>query len=370
MTQSKRADARGSHERNDVDPVSDDKKLAALQRVAPGTELREALEYIIAASTGALIVIGDERAVDTLCNGGFPLGAPFTPQRLFELAKMDGAIILDDECTTVLRANVHLVPDPTLQTSETGMRHRTAERVSRQTKALVVSVSQRRDLVSLYLGGEKIILEAIHVALAKANQALQTLQRFRSRLDDSSERLTALEFDDAVSLGDIVNVLQTQLMVQRVAREVSRYVTELGSEGRLVSLQSEELTAGVEEDHVMLLRDYVAIAGTRKASLVRATLSQMTREQVLDDVALAQTLGYPAAADVLESHVVPRGYRVLRRIPMLPGTVSNRLVERFGSLAALLAASEAQLDDVDGVGLRRARAIRDGMRRIRGHSQM
>jgi diadenylate cyclase len=351
-----------------VDTIGEDIVLSALERVAPGTELRESLDYIISASTGALLVIGDAPAVDKLCNGGFVLNAPFTPQRLFELAKMDGAIILDAKCETIVRANVHLVPDPTLPTSETGMRHRTAERVSRQTSALVISVSQRRDLVSLYLGGDKVILEAIEVALAKANQALQTLQRFRVRLDDASSRLTTLEFDDAVTAGDVVSVLQAQLMVQRVAREVARYVTELGSEGRLVGLQAFELTAGVEEDHLTLLRDYVTDPAPRRASVVRAVLAQSTREQVLDEVSLAQTLGFTPSADVLEYHLAPRGYRVLRRIPMLPGTVANRLVERFGTLAALLQASEAQLDDVDGVGARRARAIRDGMRRLREHS--
>ncbi|HEX9093313.1 MAG TPA: DNA integrity scanning diadenylate cyclase DisA [Coriobacteriia bacterium] len=353
-----------------MDAFSDNRMLAALEAVAPGTELREALDYVIAANTGALVVLGDEAAVDRLCNGGFVLSSAFTPQRMFELAKMDGAIILDEGCTTILKANVHLVPDPKLPTSETGMRHRTAERVSRQTSALVISVSQRRDHVTLYRGGDKVLLEPIEVVLAKANQALMTLQRFRSRLDEASDRLTALEFDDAVTLGDAVSALQAQLMVQRVAREVGRYITELGREGRLVGLQSGELTASVEEDHMMLLRDYVVESGTRKASVVRSTLSLMTGEQVLDAVALAQTLGFPASGDVLEIHVRPRGYRVLRRIPMLPGTVANRLVDRFGSLAGLLEASEAQLDDVDGVGARRARAIRDAMHRIRRHSQM
>jgi diadenylate cyclase len=353
-----------------MEPLSDDIILSALERVAPGTELREALDYIIAANTGALLVIGDESAVDRISNGGFALSAPFTPQRLFELAKMDGAIILDSGCAVIVKANVHLVPDPSLPTSETGMRHRTAERVSRQTSALVISVSQRRDLVTLYTSGKKVILEAIEVALAKANQALQTLQRFRVRLDEASARLTALEFEDAVTVGDVVGVLQAQLMVQRVAREVGRYVTELGSEGRLVGLQADELTAGVEEDHLMLLRDYVAEPGPRRASIVRAVLAQSTREQILDEVALAQTLGFAPSADVLEYHVQPRGYRVLRRIPMLPSTVANRLVERFVTLAGLLEASEAQLDDVDGVGARRARSIRDGMRRIRAHSTL
>jgi diadenylate cyclase len=353
-----------------MEAAAEDKMLDALARVAPGTDLREALDYVIASGSGGLIVIGDTAAVDKLCNGGFILGAPVTAQGLSELAKMDGAIILDDDTGAILKANVHLVPNANLPTSETGMRHRTAERVSRQTRALVISISQRRRLVSLYRGGDKVVLEAIEVVLAKANQALQTLQRFRARLDEMSERLTTLEFDDAVTVGDAVDVLQVQMMVQRVAREVARNVTELGSEGRLVRLQSQELTSSVEDDHVMLIRDYLVEAGPRPASAIRAALAQLTQSQVLDDVLLAQRLGYSGAGDILEYHVKPRGYRVLQRIPMLPVTVANRLVERFGTLTALLAASEAQLDDVDGVGARRARAIREGMRRIREHNQL
>jgi diadenylate cyclase len=201
--------------------------------------------------------------------------------------------------------------------------------------------------------------------LAKANQALQTLQRFRERLDDASGRLTTLEFDDAVTVGDVVDVVQAQLMVQRVAREVARYVTELGTEGRLVRLQAGELTGGVDEDHITLLRDYVSEQPARRASAIRHVLAQSTREQTLDKVFIAHTLGFPASVDVLESHVQPRGYRALQHVPMLTGTVANRLVERFGTLKELLVASEAQLDDVDGVGSRRARSIREGLRRIR-----
>jgi diadenylate cyclase len=348
-----------------VDPRTDVAVLDALRRVAPGTELREALDNIISADTGALIVIGDTAHVERLCNGGFALGVPFSPQRLFELAKMDGAILLDDDCTTILRANVHLLPDARLATAETGMRHRTAERVSRQTAALVISVSERRNVVSMYRDGEKISLEDLTVVLAKANQALQTLQRYRIRLDEVSSRLTILEFEDAVSVGDVVSAVQRSELVQRVAREVARYVNELGSEGRLVAMQAEEVTANVAEDHVLLLRDYVTPGGPRQASVVRFMLADMTQEQVLDDVAVAHALGFVPSTDVLEYHAAPRGYRVLRRIPALPAAVVNRLVERFGTLASLSAATEAQLDDVDGVGARRARAIRDGLRRLR-----
>lgn len=347
---------------------SEERVRGALDAVAPGTPLREALENIISGRTGALIVIGDEERVERLCNGGFNLQTAFTPQRLFELAKMDGAIVLDEGAKSILRANVHLVPDPTLPTAETGMRHRTAERVSRQTSALVVSISQRRDLVSLYRDGEKITLEAIEVVLAKANQALQTLQRYRTRLDEVASRLTVLEFDDLVTVDDVVSVVQRSEMVRRVAREVARQRATLGTEGRLVRMQADELTAGVDDEYTMLLRDYAKDTGARRINALRQRLALLAPDQLLDAVGVAELLGFNAAANVLEYHVRPRGYRVLHRIPMLPGTVINRLVERFGTLAQLLHATPVQLDDVEGVGERRARAVLDGLKRMRDNT--
>jgi diadenylate cyclase len=342
--------------------------LAALSAVAPGTELRAGIEHIRSARTGALIVIGDDHGVDGLCNGGFIVRVPFTPQRLFELAKMDGAIILDDGAAHILKANVHLVPDASLPTAETGMRHRTAERVSRQTAALVVSVSQRRDVVSLYRGGSRIILEDTEVVLAKANQALMTLQRYRTRLDEVAARLTILEFEGAGTLGDVTTVIQRIEMVRRVARDVARYIMELGSDGRLVRMQAEELTTGVEDDYLMLIRDYAPDASSRKAATIRSRVSAMSSEHLLDPALVAQALGYSATAEVAEQHVAPSGYRLLRHIPTVPGTVITRVIERFRTLTALLAASEDELGAVEGVGHRRARAIAEGLRRMREHT--
>jgi diadenylate cyclase len=337
----------------------------ALRRAAPGTGLREALDSILSADVGALIVIGDQAGVARLCDGGFALNVPYTPQRHFELTKMDGAILLDEECKTILRANVHLMPDASLVTTETGMRHRTAERVSRQTSALVISISQRRRVVSIYLRGARITLEDVTVVLAKANQALQTLQRCRSGLDRALGRLTILEFEDAVTVGEAVLAVQRSELVLRVAREVARYVDELGSEGRLVALQAEELTAGVGEEHALLLRDYVRAGGVRDVTAARTALAELSQDELGDGGRVAAILGSPVTIDGLELPARSRGYRVLRRIPSVPVAVVNRLVERFGALATIARATEQQLDEVDGVGARRARTIADGLRRLR-----
>ncbi len=336
-----------------------------LEKVAPGTLLREGIDHILSARTGALVVIGDAEGVEALCNGGFEIDTSFTPQRLFELAKMDGAIVLDAEVSRIRRANVHLVPDPELPTTETGMRHRTAERVSRQTNALVVSISQRRDVVSLYLGGRRIILDDIEVVLAKANQALQTLQRYRARLDEVLDRLTVLEFDDIVTLADVAEAIGRFEMVRRIAREVSRYISELGTEGRLVRMQSEELTASVDEDYTLVIRDYASDPGPRRAVSIRNALGKMPPDQLVEPVSIANALSLPSDVKSAEDHVRPRGFRVLRRVPLLPASVIGRLVERFGSIAELTRATESELDDVDGVGSRRAHAISEALARMR-----
>jgi diadenylate cyclase len=336
-----------------------------LRRVAPGTELREALDNVVSAHGGALLVIGDTAAVEKLCDGGFSVAVPFTPQRLFELTKMDGAILLDEECSTILRANVHLVPDPSLPTTETGMRHRTAERVSLQTSALVLSVSRRRNIVSIFRGGVKTTLQDVTVVLAKANQALQTLQRYRAGLDELLARLTLLEFEDAVTVGDVVTAVRKSELVQRVSSEVARYVDELGTEGRLVAMQAEEVAANVTDDHILLVRDYVATPGTREAAVARAAMAALTQDELTDDATVAGCLGLATSVDGLERSARSRGYRVLRRVPSLPASVVNRLVERFTALAAIARASEQQLDEVDGVGARRAHLIAEGLRRLR-----
>jgi diadenylate cyclase len=351
-----------------MNTMSEAAMLAALESVSPGTPLRQGLDYILAGRTGALIVIGDESGVDAASNGGFEINAPFTPERLFELAKMDGAILLSEGATRIRRANVHLAPSPDLPTSETGMRHRTAERTSRQTRALVISVSQRREVVSLYRGGDRLTLEDIDVVLAKANQALQTLQRYRSRLDEVTARLTSLEFEGMVTLGELAVVVRRAEMLRRAAKEVSRYIVELGDEGRLVRLQADELIAGADDDYLMLARDYAPDGASRKAATTLTRIGGLTPDQLRDATAVAVALGLPGKGDVEEQHVTPRGYRLLHRVPGLPTTVINRLIDRFGTLARLLEATEAELDDVEGVGERRARAIREGLRRMREHA--
>jgi len=340
--------------------------LGTLEQIAPGTQLRQGVDHIISARTGALIVIGAVEHVMPLCDGGFHIDAPFNAQRLFELAKMDGAIILNEQIDRILWANVHLQPDASLPTTETGMRHRTAERVAKQTDALVISISQRRDVVSIYQDKQKWVLSDIPVLLDKANQAIQTLQRYRDRLDQVSSNLSALEFEDLVTLMDVVNVVQRGAMVQQVATEIERYISELGTEGRLVQMQLDELMVNVVDDAVMVVRDYVS-AGTRPRDAI-ADLVALSNEELLDLLRVAKSLGYDGPMQILDQSVRPKGYRQLRRIPRLPVAVIERIVARFDSLQAIVAASADALDAVEGIGPRRAEAIRDGLAKLKEYN--
>lgn len=340
--------------------------IKVLEKIAPGMELREGLDHIVGARTGALIVIGDTKNVMPLCNGGFELNCECTSQRLPELAKMDGAIILDKDMEEVIRVNVHLVPDPSLPTSETGMRHRTAERVSRQTNALVIAISQRRDVVSVYFDGFKYALEDLRVLLAKANQALSALEKYKMRLDQVSANLSALEFEDLVTVVDVVTVLQRSEMAERVAREIERYISELGVEGRLIDLQLEELMAGVEESALMVIKDYCP--RVRQAERMRRSLAELSQEQLLDLLEISQLLGFEGDMNVLDQPVHPRGYRLLKKIPRLPTKVASNIVQTFRDLQTILRASIEQLDEVDGVGEIRARAIQEGLKRLKEYN--
>lgn len=349
-----------------MDKKRDQALIRVLQMVAPGTELRAGLEHILDAQTGALIVIGDSEEVMSLCNGGFQLDCEFTPQRIFELAKMDGAMILSRDGKRVLLANVHLVPDSSLLTSETGIRHRTAERVAEQTGALVISISQNRDVVSLYFDDFKYTLEDIRIVHAKANQALQTLEKYKARLDQVSSNLSALEFEDLVTLIDVVTVIQRSEMVERIANEIGLYLSELGVEGRLIRMQLDELMGSVVEDSLLVIKDY-HIQKT-SAENVKRQLAAFTSDDLLDFLKISKVLGYEGDAEILEAPVHPRGYRLLRKIPRLPASVVDNIVERFNDLQYVLNASVEVLDSVEGVGEVRAKAIQDGLRRLKEYN--
>lgn len=313
-------------------------------------------------------MIGDPAALSFLYSGGIQLDQPFTPQLLYELAKMDGAIIVNPSLTKLAYANVQLMPDPTIASSETGTRHRTAERVAKQTGALVVSISQQRETVTVFLGPQRYQLDSIASLLAKSNQALATLDTYRSRLEQVLTRLTALEFQNAVVLDDVLVVLQRAEMTTRMAEEIERDCVELGSEGRLIGLQLQELFGEVPSEKSTVVRDYCASPEADDAHAAGDGLAQLSYQELLSFEELAEVLGYPRSVNPLDFSVAPRGFRVLSHIPRLPDAVIGRVVTGFDGLESIVRASHRDLESVDGVGPSRAREIREGLRRLQEHN--
>jgi diadenylate cyclase len=349
------------------DPRLDSKILAAVGRIAPGTALRSAIDDIIRSSEGALIVIGEPTELAFLFSGGIKLEVPFTPQLLYEVAKMDGAIIVNAGCTKLAYANVQLMPDPTIPSNETGTRHRTAERVAKQTDALVISISQQRETVTVFVGQSRYQLEPITDVLAKTNQALATLETYRARLEQVLTRLTALEFQNAVMLDDVLVVLQRAELTTRMAEEVERACVELGEEGRLIRMQLEELVADVPDEKAALVYDYHAEGGAARTQEGLEALAALPYNQLLEFELLA-VIGYPASVNPLDHAVSPRGYRVLSHIPRLPDGVVKRVVASLDGLDGVVRASQRELEAVEGVGTVRAREIREGLRRLQEHN--
>ncbi|MBS4535023.1 DNA integrity scanning diadenylate cyclase DisA [Clostridium sp. D2Q-14] len=340
----------------------------AIKMVSPGTVLREALENIVRAKTGALIVVADSKEVMETVDGGFNINSEFIPAYLYELAKMDGAIILNHNCTRILYANTQLIPRFDIDSKETGTRHRTAERVAKQTNELVISISERRNIITLYKGEHKYVIREISNILNKANQAIQTLEKYKVVLNQTIINLSALEFEDLVTIADVTKVLQRTEMVRRIAVEIEKYILELGNEGRLISMQLEELTNNVEEDGLYVIMDYERREEEYSFEDIRKEIKQLSSEELLEPQNISYILGYGYDINSLEQGICPRGYRILSRIPRLPSNVLENLISNFETFQEILKASTRDLDKVEGIGEVRARTIKDGLRRFQEQS--
>ncbi|MFZ2173085.1 MAG: DNA integrity scanning diadenylate cyclase DisA [Rhodococcus sp. (in: high G+C Gram-positive bacteria)] len=349
------------------DAVSSSALRETIARLAPGTALRDGLERILRGRTGALIVLGYDEQMEEICDGGFVLDVEFAPTRLRELSKMDGAVVLSTDGSRIVRANVQLVPDHTIPTVESGTRHRAAERTAMQTGYPVVSVSQSMSIVSVYVGGIRHVIDGSATILSRANQAVATLERYKARLDGVTRQLSVVEIEDFVTLRDALTVVQRLEMVRRVSVEIEQDVLELGTDGRQLALQLEELVGDNDESRELIVRDYLAGVGPAAAVDVEKTLTALDRitdADLLDLTVLARAFGYPGTIEALEAPMNPRGYRVLTRVPRLQFGQIHRLIGSFGNLQSLLAATASDLQSVEGIGGLWARHIREGLSRL------
>ncbi len=394
------------------DPIPLDVRMEeAMRATAPGTALRRALDMIIAGHLGALICVGDVAHVlasgndgfplnisftanrlfelskmdgaividkdltALICvgdvahvlasgNDGFPLNISFTANRLFELSKMDGAIVIDKDLTQILRANFHLNPDPSLPTSETGMRHRTAARVSILTDAMVISVSERRQVVNVYLDGRSFEIRTVQELMGMVNQLLVTLQSTRQALDRNLLRLSTLELDNYVTLADVSNIFSYLEVLMTAAEELDDLIVQLGSEGRTIAMQREQLVGDMDEEYTLMIRDYAHDSSEENAKRVRKAFHNVDASLLHQPKRVGRMLGYN---DITEDSVMaPLGLRTLNRVSVVREGMADKIVDEYGSLQELMDDIEDNPERLDDIGVKNPSILADSLYRMWG----
>lgn len=343
---------------------NDEELINILKIIAPGTLFREGLDNILKAKTGALIIIGDTKEVLDLVDGGFRIDEEYTPARLYELAKMDGAIVLSKDLKRILLANTQIIPSPKILTQETGTRHRTAERTAKQTGELVVSISQRRNIITVFKGDFRYTIEDSSKIVTKANQALQTLENYKRVFDTKLRVLNEYEFNDIVTLDNVITCIQRAEMVNRVAEQVKRSIYELGADGVLVKMQLEELIEDLPQEELLIIKDYIAPSRRLLAEKILQNIRLCSQNELIQSEIIARFLGYEQFDNYEEVAVYPRGYRILNKIPRMPNSIVTNLVKTFKSFQHILLADVDKLDEVEGIGEVRARTIKQSLRRM------
>ena len=342
----------------------DDEIIEILKLIAPGTELRQGLDNILKSKTGALIVVGDTENVLDLVDGGFSINVDCTPSRLYELAKMDGAIVISSDLKKILFANAQLIPESTIETRETGTRHKTAERTAKQTGNLVISISQRRSIITLYKGNIRYVLEETSRILEKANQALQTVEKYKKVFDNKINLLNEYEFNDIVTLDNVLTALQRVEMTMRMAEEVKKRIIQLGEEGTQVDIQLDELIGGLEKEEKLIIKDYIAPGKKRTMDKVFNQIIELDYSELMKQSIIARLLGYEDFDNYDEVAVYPKGYRILSKVPRMPSNIVENLVKSFKTFQHILLADIPKLDEVEGIGEVRARNIKQSLKRM------
>ncbi len=339
-----------------------------LKLIAPGTPIRDGLENILRARTGALLLITDSEAVlNEVVDGGFFINEEYSSSKLYELAKMDGAIVLSGDLKKILYANAQLIPSSEIATLETGTRHRTAERTAKQTGELVISISQRRSIITVFKGNDRYILEDTDSVLSKANQAIQTLEKYKKVFDNKLNVLNEYEFNDIVTLENVIVAIQRAEMVMKIVEEIQRQIYELGNDGRLVKMQLDELIGGLEKEENLIIKDYIVPGkgkNKRTPEKVIESFDNLSYEDLSKEAVIAKLLGYENFDNYDEVGVYTKGYRILNKIPRMPSNIVENLVDSFKSFQHILAADIESLDEVEGIGEVRAKTIKQSLKRM------
>lgn len=339
-----------------------DELIEILKLISPGKPIREGLNNILKARTGALLVFSDSKEVLDIVDGGFFINEDYSASKLYELAKMDGAIVLSTDLKKILYANAQLIPSPDISTKETGTRHRTAERVAKQTGELVVSISQRRNVITIFKGNLRYTIQDATIVLNRTNQALQTLEKYKKVFDNKLNVLNEYEFNDIVTLDNVIDVIQRAEMVMKIKEEVERGIFELGEDGRLINMQLEELIGDLDKEELYIIKDYKKVE--KEEEDILQEIIALPHDELLKQSAISKILGYEITEGAEEVPVYSVGYRILTKVPKIPNNIIENLVKDFGTFKNVLSADIPTLDDVEGIGEVRARSIKQSLKRM------
>ncbi len=331
--------------------------------ISPGKPLREAIDRIQEANLGALIVLGDPKELSDVKAGGFEINTPYTPQKVYELSKMDGAIILSENIETIYGANIQLQPSPTIKTDESGTRHQAAHRIAKQKGNLVIAVSERRNKITIYKGDFRYILHNLSELLVKASQAMMALEKYSAAINKSWINLSVLEFDNMVTLADVVDVMRMYGLLFRMSQELVEYIAELGTDGRLVAIQYEEIMLNQEEEFLELIKDYRTEA--EKSEKIMENIKKLTKVELLKDENIVKILGYNLKDVSLDEIIKSRGYRLLSSINKITKKDVELLISEFKEIQAILLATSDSIFKIKGISRFKADHISKTLNRLK-----
>jgi diadenylate cyclase len=327
-----------------------------INQLLPGEPLRLGVDLIANKNAGALIVIGTSSKLDKISSGGITLNnCSYTPEMLSELAKMDGAIVVSEDVGKILKANVHLNPDDKIQTSETGTRHRTAQRTSSSVNLPVVAVSEESSTIKVFSNSEVTELEESNAILGRVNESLQSIDRMRRRFDEAVANLGELELENSLTNQEVLQVIQRGELLTRLASQVRFEAEKLGTEAGLITIQIDSLESGVTNTLNLVLKDHLPGRKFRVTTKVLDEIANLSYQELNTIDYLGSILSKLPLDDIS----VPRGYRVLARLPDLPDNLHDSIVQKYKSLPKLLSAPTEKLYEIEGIGRNRAQQLRD-----------
>lgn len=307
--------------------------IDVLKMFAPGTSIRGALDDLLNAEMGALIVV-DNGNVSEVTEKGFRINSKFTGQKLVELAKMDGAIILSKNIKKILYANAMLFPSQEIFTKETGTRHKSAERTSKQTGAIVVAISERKRKITLYYGDQRYELKDSSEILRRAAETSQILEKQRESFNESINNLNLLELNRMVTINDVCGVIQRFEIIRRISEIIKRYLVELGKEGIIISTRLKELTRGLDREEELMLRDYFG----QEYNYSKELLEKMDFDFLLEPLNISRIL----FGEIHDKRVSPKGLRILSKTNLLERYIDS-LIANFKLFDKILLATDDEL---------------------------